>query len=69
MTASAPKEPVPLRWWALWWAILALALVVFYVLLVPIWMGLRAAAWIAELNARRRANVSSGSVPSGDVPT
>jgi hypothetical protein len=50
----APKEPVPLRWWALWWAILAFALVVFYVLLVPIWMGLRAAAWIAELKARRR---------------
>ena len=55
MTATAPKEPVPLRWWALWGAILAVALVVFYVLLVPVWMGLRAAAWIAELQARRRA--------------
>ena len=53
MAAVTPKEPVPLRWWALWWAILALALVVFYVLLVPVWMGLRAAAWIAELKARR----------------
>jgi hypothetical protein len=50
----APKEPVPLWRWASWWAILAAALVVFYVLLVPIWMGLRAAAWIAELRARRR---------------
>jgi hypothetical protein len=54
VSAAAPKGPVPLRWWALWWAILALALVVFYVLLVPIWMGLRAAAWIAEFRARRR---------------
>jgi hypothetical protein len=35
---------------------MALALVVFYVLLVPIWMGLRAAAWLAELKARRRAS-------------
>jgi hypothetical protein len=35
---------------------MALALVVFYVLLVPIWMGLRAAAWLAELRARRRAS-------------
>ena len=51
---SAPKEPVPLRWWAVWWAILAAALLVFYVLLVPVWMGLRAAAWLAELQARRR---------------
>jgi hypothetical protein len=49
----APKPPVPLWRWASWWAILAAALVVFYVLLVPIWMGLRAAAWVAELQARR----------------
>jgi hypothetical protein len=48
------KEPVPLRRWALWWAVLAPALVVFYVLLTPIWMGLRAAAWVAEYRARRR---------------
>jgi hypothetical protein len=52
--APAPKPPVPLWRWASWWAILAAALVVFYVLLVPVWMGLRAAAWIAELAARRR---------------
>ena len=50
----APKPPVPLWRWASWWAILAGALVVFYVLLVPIWMGLRAAAWVAEWQARRR---------------
>ena len=50
----APKGPVPLRYWALWWAILAAAIVVFYVLLTPIWLGLRAAAWLADFNARRR---------------
>ena len=57
----APKPPVPLWRWASWWAILAAALVVFYVLLVPIWMGLRAAAWTAELSARRRAARSPAS--------
>jgi hypothetical protein len=38
----------------MWWAVLVPALVVFYVLLTPIWMGLRAAAWVAEYRARRR---------------
>jgi hypothetical protein len=49
------KPRVPLRYWALWWAILVLADVVFYVLLTPIWMGLRAIAWLAEFRSRRRA--------------
>jgi hypothetical protein len=30
------------------------ALLVFYVLLTPIWMGLRGLAWLAEFRARRR---------------
>jgi hypothetical protein len=51
---SAPKEPVPLWRWSAWWLILGAALLVFYVLLVPVWMGLRAAAWAAEFKARRR---------------
>ena len=50
----AEKPPVPLRWWALWFAILAVALVVFYVLMTPFWIGVRAAAWVAEFRARRR---------------
>jgi hypothetical protein len=48
------KPPVPLRYWVAWWATLAAADVLFYVLLTPIWIGLRAAAWAAELRARRR---------------
>ena len=48
------KGSVPLRYWALWWSILAAAVVVFYVLLTPIWLGLRAAAWAAELRSRAR---------------
>jgi len=40
--------------WLLWWAALGLGLLIFYVLLTPIWIGLRWAAWIAEFRARRR---------------
>jgi hypothetical protein len=47
------KPPVPLRYWALWWAILVVADLVFYVLLTPIWIGLRAVAWLAEFRSRR----------------
>ena len=41
------KGPVPLRYWALWWTALGLAVVLFYVLLTPIWMGIRVAGWLA----------------------
>ena len=50
---ATPKPPVALWRWGVWWTILGAAVVVFYVLLTPVWLGLRAAAWIAELNARR----------------
>jgi hypothetical protein len=33
---------------------LVIADIVFYVVLTPIWMGLRAVAWLAEFRARRR---------------
>ena len=54
MTDLSEKGSVPLRYWALWSAILAAAVVVFYVLLTPLWLGIRAAAWLAELRARGR---------------
>jgi hypothetical protein len=50
----SPKPPVPWWRWGVWGVTLAFALVVFYILLTPIWMGLRAAAWAAEFQARRR---------------
>jgi hypothetical protein len=40
--------------WATWWVTLGAAVIVFYVLLTPVWMGLRAAAWLADFRARRR---------------
>jgi hypothetical protein len=39
---------------ALWWFLMLLGDFVFYVLLTPIWIGLRAAAWAAELRSRAR---------------
>jgi hypothetical protein len=48
----AEKGWAPLRYWVLWWMLIGLADFVFYVVLTPIWIGLRAAAWLAELRAR-----------------
>jgi hypothetical protein len=48
------KGPVPLRYWVLWSVILVAADFVFYVLLTPIWLGIRGAAWIAGWRARLR---------------
>jgi hypothetical protein len=50
----ARKPKIPFRYWALWWIVLLVADVVFYVVLTPIWIGLRTLAWIAEFRARRR---------------
>ncbi len=50
----ADKGWAPLRFWSLWAVVLAAAVVVFYVILTPIWIGLRVAAWTAEFRSRRR---------------
>jgi hypothetical protein len=52
--AATRKGRVPLWRWTAWWLTLAFALVMFYVLLTPVWMGLRALAWLADFRARRR---------------
>ncbi len=58
-----PKPRVPLWRWGLWWVLLAIGIFLFYVLLTPIWIGLRAAAWAAEFQARRRRQP----VPGGEI--
>lgn len=50
----AEKGSVPLRYWALWWTLMMVADVLFYVILTPFWMGLRAVAWLAEMRSRAR---------------
>ena len=52
---NKPPIPVPKRYWVLWSLILVVADFVFYVLLTPIWIGLRTVAWLAEFRARRRS--------------
>ena len=52
----AEKGWVPVRYWVMWWSALGVAMVVFYVVLTPIWLGLRGAAWVAELRSRRRSH-------------
>jgi hypothetical protein len=49
------KGWAPTRYWVLWWLSFGVAVVLFYVILTPVWLGLRAAAWIAEFRARRRS--------------
>jgi hypothetical protein len=39
--------------------LLAIAVVLFYVVLTPVWLGLRWLAWIAEFRARRRRSAAA----------
>ena len=48
-----PKPPVPWWRWASWWGLLGIGLALFYVLLTPVWIGLRCLAWLAEFRARQ----------------
>ena len=48
------KRRIPFYYWPIWWIVLVLADVIFYVLITPLWIGLRVIAWIAEFRARRR---------------
>ena len=60
MTRSlSEKGWVPVRYWVVWWTLLGVAVVVFYVVLTPVWLAIRAAAWVAELRARRAAAVET----------
>jgi hypothetical protein len=59
------KGWVPVRYWVMWWSALGVAMVVFYVVLTPIWLGLRGAAWVAELRSRLRAERRNASTSAG----
>jgi hypothetical protein len=62
-----PKPPVPLWRWTIWWMVLAAALVVFYGLLTPVWVGIRVAGRLAERRARRRRARRAAPAPAGDA--
>jgi pyruvate,orthophosphate dikinase len=59
---ATPKPPVPLWRWAAWFSVLGLAILVFYVLLTPIWLGLRALAWLADRTSRTALPYVAGPV-------
>jgi hypothetical protein len=48
------KPRIPLWRWAFWGVALMIGDFLFYVLLTPVWIGLRMLAWVAEYRARRR---------------
>jgi hypothetical protein len=54
------KRPIPFYYWPVWWGALLLSDVIFYVLLTPLWIGLRALAWVAEFRARPRSRGTTG---------
>ena len=54
-----PKPPVPLWRWATWWALLAPALLLFYVIFLPAWLGIRIVRLFAQ--ARSRSTTDAGS--------
>jgi hypothetical protein len=52
------KQPqVPWYYWPFFFFLLALGLLVFYVILTPVWMGIRLISWLAE---RRNLEPNSG---------
>jgi hypothetical protein len=50
---SKPKPRIPLWRWVFWGAELMVGMFIFYVVLTPIWIGIRVLAWAAEFRARR----------------
>jgi hypothetical protein len=42
------KRRIPFYYWPWWMLLLAVGLFVFYVVLTPVWMGIRLVAWLVE---------------------
>ena len=49
-------KPIRFYWWPLWMIFLAVALVFFYGILTPIWMGIRVLAWLSDRGRMRKAS-------------
>ena len=63
---AARAKRIPIWRWILWQVALVLGMLVFYVGLTPVWIGLRGAAWVAELRSRRRRARSGRSRPASE---
>ena len=53
------KPSIPWYYWPFWFVVLAAGLFVFYVLLTPVWMGIRLVSWLAE----RRSHAAEDARP------
>jgi hypothetical protein len=54
------KKRVPFYYWPFWMVLLALGLFVFYVLLTPVWMGIRFVSWLAERRNMGESDTAQG---------
>jgi hypothetical protein len=46
------KPPIPFWRWLIWWVVLFLGIVAFYILMTPVWLAVRFAAWVASRGSR-----------------
>ena len=58
-----PKPPIPWYWWPVWMLLLVAGLFVFYVLLTPVWVGIRLIEWFAHRRETRGARKASSRPP------
>jgi hypothetical protein len=56
---TQPRRAIPFYYWPFWMVVLAAGLFVFYVVLTPIWMGIRFVSWIAERRGMQRQTEDS----------
>jgi hypothetical protein len=57
---------VPLWRWGSWFVALGVGITLFYVVLTPIWLGLRLAGRLADLRARARSSLSVAETVEGE---
>lgn len=53
------RRAIPFYYWPFWMVVLAAGLFVFYVVLTPIWMGIRFVSWLADRRSVQK-NDSAG---------
>jgi hypothetical protein len=52
--SAQARRSIPFYYWPLWMVLLAAGLFVFYVVLTPIWMGIRFISWLADRRGVQR---------------
>ena len=55
------KPGIPWYYWPFWMVVLVAGLFVFYVLLTPVWMGIRLVSWLSERRSAPTAPIETES--------